>query len=268
MHRSAYEQMELCVEEYLPTSRRHRVVDLGSRVSDRQTRTHKGLLAAHDIDYVGVDVLDGPNVDAVMTRPYRIPAKSNSADAVLSGQAFEHIPFFWATMLEIARVLKPGGYAFITAPSRGHAHDAQDCWRYYPDGFRALAAHSRLELCEAYTDFPPRKGIWHDYRAIDKKAAYWGDSVGVFRKPQRYPRLTMFAVRELAVWWANRVGGVDGIPLPSPLTGRERCGRPKAAPESLPDAVPDGVPAQAAPEDAPARAEAGSWPPGATGANQ
>lgn len=92
MHRSAYEQMELCVREYLPTSRRHRVVDLGSRVSGKQARTHRALLAGHDIDYLGVDVLDGPNVDAVMTRPYRIPAGSGSADVVLSGQAFEHIP--------------------------------------------------------------------------------------------------------------------------------------------------------------------------------
>lgn len=136
-------------------------------------------------------------------------------------------------------MLKPGGHAFITAPSRGHVHDAQDCWRYYPDGFRALAAHSRLELREAYTDFPPTKGIWHDYRGIDKKAAYWGDSVGVFRRPQRYPRLTMFAVRETAVWWANRVGGVDGVPLPPTLAGRERCGRPGSVPAQ---AVPAGVP--------------------------
>lgn len=237
MHRSAYEQMALCVQEYLPPSGRHRVVDLGSRISGNQTRTHRGLLAGHDVDYVGVDVADGPNVDVVMTRPYRIPVKSGSADVVLSGQAFEHIPFFWASMLEIARVLRPGGHAFVTAPSRGHVHDAQDCWRYYPDGFRALAAHARLELREAYTDFPPSRGIWHDYGSIDAGAAYWGDSVGVFRRPlpDRRPvtrlknRLAGFAVRETAVWWANRAGGVDRVPLPRPLDGRARCGRPDSA---------------------------------------
>lgn len=115
MHRSAYEQMELCIKEYLPVegpadgsaSGVYRVVDLGSRVSGKQTRTHRALLAGHPVDYFGVDVQDGPNVDAVMTKPYRIPARSNSADVVLSGQAFEHIPFFWASMLEIARILKP-----------------------------------------------------------------------------------------------------------------------------------------------------------------
>ncbi|MCP3822166.1 class I SAM-dependent methyltransferase [Streptomyces sp. A3M-1-3] len=225
MHKSAHDQMALCVTEYLPADRRHRVVDLGSRISDGQSRTHRELLAGHDIDYVGVDVQDGPNVDAVMTRPYRIPVKSRSADCVISGQAFEHIPFFWASMLEIARILKPGGLAFITAPSRGHVHDAQDCWRYYPDGFRAMAAYSGLRLREAYTDFPPMRGIRHDYAAIDAKNAYWGDSVGVFQKPPRTrarSTAAAFAVRELTVWWANRVGGVDRVPLPRPLEGRVR----------------------------------------------
>ncbi|WP_189320926.1 class I SAM-dependent methyltransferase [Streptomyces flaveus] len=226
MHRSAYEQMELCVKEYMPTNRRHRVVDLGSRVSDKQSVTHKDMLGQHDIDYVGVDVLDGQNVDVVMAKPYRIPVKSNSTDFVLSGQAFEHIPFFWVTMMEIARVLKPRGMAFITAPSRGHVHDAQDCWRYYPDGFRAMAAYSGLELREAYTDFPPMTGIRHNYAAIDAKHAYWGDSVGVFQKPRRYRRLPMFFVRELTVWWANRVGGVQNTPLLKPVEGRALCGRP------------------------------------------
>ncbi|MFE6027610.1 methyltransferase domain-containing protein [Streptomyces niveus] len=237
MHRSAYEQMELCVKEYMPTTGRHRVVDLGSRISPKQSLTHRGLLGGRDVEYIGVDVLDGPNVDIVMPAPYRIPVRSRTADFVMSGQAFEHIPFFWASMMEIARVLRPGGLAFVTAPSRGHVHDAQDCWRYYPDGFRAMAAFTGLELAEAYTDFPPLKGIRFDYAAIDGKRAYWGDSVGVFRRPRRpRRRLWEYAVRELTVRYANRVGGVDGIPLPEPVEGRERCGR--GAPASAPGVAP------------------------------
>lgn len=116
MHRSAYEQMQLCVAAYLPTGRRVHVVDLGSRVSDGQKLTHRTLLEGYDVAYTGVDVRPGANVDRVMTAPYRVPVRSAGADVVLSGQAFEHIPFFWASMLEIARVLKPGGLAFVTAP--------------------------------------------------------------------------------------------------------------------------------------------------------
>ncbi|MFD3516740.1 methyltransferase domain-containing protein [Streptomyces sp. NPDC058657] len=234
MHQSAYDQMALCVKEYMPVSKRHRVVDLGSRISPGQSLTHRALLANHKIDYVGVDVLDGPNVNRVMKDPYRIPLKSRSADIVLSGQAFEHIPFFWASIMEIGRVLRPGGHAFITAPSRGNAHDAQDCWRYYPDGFRAMAAYCGLELREAFTDFPPMKGIRHDYEAIDAKHAYWGDSVGVFRKPRMAPhlpyRVSRAIVREVTIRWANHIGGVEGIPVPGAIAGRELAGRPKQVP--------------------------------------
>ena len=57
-----------------------------------------------------------------MEKPYRIPVKSGSFDIVLSGQVFEHVPLFWASLLEIARVMKPEGYFFLTVPSRGHVH--------------------------------------------------------------------------------------------------------------------------------------------------
>ncbi|MEO5878341.1 MAG: hypothetical protein ABIS86_23510 [Streptosporangiaceae bacterium] len=108
----------------------------------------------------------------------------------------------------------------MTAPSRGHAHDAQDCWRYCPDGFRAMAAYSGLRLGEAYTDFPPTAGIRHSYADIDAKNVSWGDSVGVFQKPRNYPRLKMYFIREMTVRWANKVGGVDSVPLPRPLPAR------------------------------------------------
>jgi hypothetical protein len=49
-------------------------------------------------------------------------------------------------------VLKPNGYLFLTAPSRGHHHSTYDLWRYYPDGMRALAAQADLRLLAAYTD--------------------------------------------------------------------------------------------------------------------
>src|SRR5205085_2881574 len=76
-------------------------------------------------------------------------------DIVLSGQVFEHVPFFWASLLEIARVMKPEAYFFLTVPSCGHLHSTYDCWRVYPYGLRAMAACSRLVLRRAFTDFPP-----------------------------------------------------------------------------------------------------------------
>ena len=86
-----------------------------------------------------------------------------------------HIEFFWLTWLEMARILKPGGLIFLVAPSRGPEHRyPQDCWRFYPDGYRALASFGGLELVSANTD-------WESH--ADEFSAPWGDTVGVFRQP-------------------------------------------------------------------------------------
>jgi len=219
--------MALCINTYLDKQGSYRVVDLGSRCWPRQTSTHRDLLEDYDCEYVGVDIKPGYNVDLVMQEPYRLPLRTNSADVVLSGQAFEHIPFPWVTMLEIARVLRPGGHAFITAPSRGHTHDVYDCWRYYPDSFRALAAFSRLSLLEAHTDFPPlAAGLRFDYAAISPQH-YWGDSVGVFCKPEKYPERKARLPRELLIRWANRVANLHRVPLPPMRPERAQLDGPR-----------------------------------------
>jgi SAM-dependent methyltransferase len=201
------------VEKYLRKDQPYRVVDFGSRPSRRQVMTHRDLFAGYECVITGVDVRPGRNVDLVMKKPYRVPLKSGSADVVISGQVFEHVPFFWASLLEITRIIKPNGYFFLTVPSRGHVHTSVDCWRYYPDGLRAMAAFSGLKLCEAHTDFPPITGKrLHDYRKIDVVNRYWGDTVGVFQKPSQYPSLQMSLVREVVVWWANRVGALSNTP--------------------------------------------------------
>lgn len=215
MHPSAYNEMAQCVNTYMRKGQKYTVVDYGSFSSQKRMKlTHRSLLEDYDCDIVGVDIRAGRNVDVVMPKPYRVPMKSNSVDVVIAGQVFEHIPFFWASMFEIARLLKADGYLFMTVPSRGHVHTSVDCWRYYPDGLRAMAAFSGLTLREVRTDFPPRLrdsnpdikagGGQHDYSGIDVESRYWGDTVGVFQKPRQYPSLRMAAVRKPLLWWANR----------------------------------------------------------------
>ena len=94
-----------------------------------------------------MDLSEGENVDLVLSDPYSwSEIRSSSVDVFVSGQAFEHIEFFWQTMLEIARALKPGGLCCIIAPSGGPEHKYPlDCWRFYPDGFRALARYAGLD---------------------------------------------------------------------------------------------------------------------------
>jgi SAM-dependent methyltransferase len=231
MHQSSYDHMLLCIQEHLRTDRHYRVLDFGSRQVMAGHPTHRDLLEGYDCEYAGVDVVAGRNVDILMPAPYRIPVKSNSVDLVMTAQVFEHIPFPWASLLEITRVLRPGGMIFLIVPSRGHRHGTTDCWRYYPDSMRALAAFSRLELVEVYSDMLPRQEGSNrlDYGAIGTRSSYWGDTVGVFRKPERPSRLGR-ALGEVVVRWANRVGGVEAAPAPEVDRRRRRRRRAASSP--------------------------------------
>jgi SAM-dependent methyltransferase len=221
--------MALSVKRYMKKGRHYDVLDFGSGTSLDQTMTHRSLLEGYDVDYTGVDVREGNNIDTVMPKPYRIPLGSRSFDVVLTGQVFEHVPFFWASLLEIARVMRPRAVLLMTVPSRGHVHTEQDCWRFYPDGVRAMAAWSRLELVEVFTDFPPRPPAeqnprpkhMHDYPSIDSENYYWGDTVGVFRRPKRYPELRAAVLRAAVTAWANRIGGIEAVSEAKPKGRRD-----------------------------------------------
>jgi SAM-dependent methyltransferase len=172
VHASSYRKMELFVETYLAPARDEplEIVDFGSQQVNPLSLTYKTLLDRSPWRYRGLDIADGHNVDIRVDDAYDwSEVASDSVDVVVSGQALEHVEFFWASAFEIGRVLKPGGLAMLIAPSGGYEHRFPlDCWRYYTDGMRALAAYLRFELIDAFTD-------WGN--------EVWEDSVLVVRKP-------------------------------------------------------------------------------------
>lgn len=175
MHTSSLAHVQGLVHKYLSTSTTKplKIIDIGSYDVNG---SYKQFFLHPSWNYVGVDLAAGPNVDVVLDSPYRLPFESFSVDVIVSGQAFEHVEYFWCSWLEMVRVLKPGGHIFLLAPSRGPEHRyPQDCWRFYPDGYRALAKYASLELLQVSTDWEPH--------ACEDSAA-WGDTVGVFRQPQ------------------------------------------------------------------------------------
>lgn len=170
MHASSYEHMQRLVATHLDRDRAIEAIDIGAYDVNGSYRT---LFDSPKWRYTGVDLEKGPGVDVVLSSPYRFPFASRSVDVIVSGQAFEHVEYFWMSWLEMIRVLKPGGLIFLIAPSRGPEHRyPQDCWRFYPDGYRALAKFGRCELVDVTTDWEPHE---------DPGSAPWGDTVGVFR---------------------------------------------------------------------------------------
>lgn len=179
MHRHSFDSMAEFRSRYLEP-RRHEpltVIDLGSADLNG---SYRQLFAAPPWRYLGVDLVPGENVDIVLRDPYHWrELGSDSIDVVVSGQTFEHTEFFWETMLEIARVLKPNGMCCIIAPSCGPEHRfSRDCWRIFADGFSAVARYAGLEVVDVQTQ-------WGDLPDYDSESNKWHDSVLIARKPER-----------------------------------------------------------------------------------
>lgn len=182
MHRSSYNKLSAFCQQYLAGRKTEslRILDLGSQDVNG---SYRPLFDEPEWLYIGLDMAPGKNVDVVLRTPYVWrEVASGSADVVVSGQAFEHIQYFWITMLEVARVLKPGGICCILAPSSGPEHCYPfDCWRFYPDGMESLAHFAQMEVLEAITQ-------WEDV-GYDDGSDWWHDSMLICRKP------------DISVWW-------------------------------------------------------------------
>lgn len=153
MHQSSINLMNMFITHYLPESERKRsVLDIGSMDVDSWTPgSYRPLFDSEKFAYSGLDIEPGKNVDIVVKDIYRwVEVKTDSYDIVISGQAFEHIPFFWLTLSEMARVLKKDGLMCIIAPRTWQEHRYPvDCYRFLRDGMASLAEYIGFELLHA-----------------------------------------------------------------------------------------------------------------------
>lgn len=156
MHESSFLKVQSFAKNYISFNSGNpiKVLDVGSMIVDSGALTYRTIFADQDVQYIGLDVEPGMNVDYVPADPYswsEVP--DESIDVIVSGQAFEHIPYFWITTAEMSRVLKPEGFLCLVFPSSGAVHRYPlDCWRFYPDSAQALTQYVGLELIEADTE--------------------------------------------------------------------------------------------------------------------
>ena len=179
MHPSSYLKFQAFLDEYAAEPRPSEpksILDIGS-AAVRMHATYRAPAEERGLRYVGLDMQAGRNVDIVTQNPVvysEVPSESH--DFIVSGQTFEHNPFFWVSFCEMARILKQGGVMFVIAPSAGPVHRHPfDCWRYYPDSWMVLCAISGLQLEELI--FEP-----DGHRRLVSGAS-WRDSAVVARKP-------------------------------------------------------------------------------------
>ncbi len=169
MHASSLENMQKCYERYLAGSfiaakQVITVLDVGGNDING---SYRQIFSHPKFQYITADLSSSESVNIFLNDAYRLPLADHSIDIVISGQAFEHVEFFWLSFQEMVRVLHPDGFIFLIAPSAGPIHRYPvDCYRFYPDAYQALAKYTNCYL----------EAVWQDERGP------WKDLVGVFRK--------------------------------------------------------------------------------------
>ena len=180
MHYSAYANAEKFYEKYCKINiENKKILDVGSYDVNGTMKPifEKG-------QYVGLDMEEGPNVDIVGVS-HDIPFEQDEFDIVISSSCFEHDDMFWVSFQEMCRVLKPGGYMYIQAPSNGPYHGwPGDNWRFYIDSWKALEKWGKklgydIELVEHYIDETTPDPTY---------PRIWNDSIGIFKKKNKYEK--------------------------------------------------------------------------------
>jgi SAM-dependent methyltransferase len=95
---------------------------------------------SHATDYIGLDLPDNLyQPPDLVWDGQQIPLPNASVDSVLLTEVLEHCPDPEAVLREIARVLKPGGFMFLTVPFIWPIHTVPyDEFRYTPFALRRL----------------------------------------------------------------------------------------------------------------------------------
>ena len=132
------------------------VLELGSRARSAVTRKHR--IPAR-LDYVGVDILPGPNVDIVGdVHDLAALFPGRRFVAAFSTSVFEHLAMPWKVALELNGVLEPGGLVYTATHQTWPIHEEPwDFWRFSKYSWQTLFnAATGFEVLETSMGEPAR----------------------------------------------------------------------------------------------------------------
>jgi SAM-dependent methyltransferase len=98
--------------------------------------------------YIGMDESEGASCD-VRAGAVSIPFKPDSFDSVICTEVLEHLDEPGKCILEIERVLRSGGYLYVTVPqSWGLHYEPHDYWRFTRYGIEYLLKKHDFEIVD------------------------------------------------------------------------------------------------------------------------
>jgi SAM-dependent methyltransferase len=163
-----------------------RVLEMGARRSNPDISTlHRQWLPPGAM-LVGTDLAAGIDVD-VQANAETISTVFglNSFDAVISVSVFEHIARPWLAAAQIARILRPGGQAFVYSHFAFPEHAfPSDYWRFTRAGLELLFTDAGLEIVASDYEAPCNLHMEAGYTADWE---VFGGVRAVVRKPEPLP---------------------------------------------------------------------------------
>ena len=115
-------------------------------------KPYKNLTSYYVANHFGLDhpgSLHNKDSINIFATAYDTAIKSGSIDTILCTAVLEHLERPRSAILEMSRVLKPGGYVILTAPLYWHLHEEpRDFFRYTGYGLRYLFEEVGFEIVE------------------------------------------------------------------------------------------------------------------------
>jgi SAM-dependent methyltransferase len=182
-----------------------------------------GYLARHggwqthgvDFNAQAVENARASGADAHLATGDRLPFADNYFDAVMSWHSLEHHYSPSATMREVMRVLRPGGYGIIAVPSGdslglrifrsywGPLEAPRHLYHFSKQTLTRLMEETGLRVQKVFHDFS-FYGLFLDEEIIES-LEYWARDRGV---PVRIPRIAgLSSAARIPVLYANEVLG-------------------------------------------------------------
>ncbi len=155
--RSTDDPFQVVFDDFLAATKQQSgasMLEIGSRnVTGEAYRE----LFPHIESYTGFDVLAGEGVD-VVGDAHKLSDyfENESFDFVYSVSVLEHILFPWKVAIEMNKVMKTGGYVFLSTHTAWPEHEMPwDFWRFPANGFHALFnQYTGFELVMAKEGLP------------------------------------------------------------------------------------------------------------------
>lgn len=128
-------------------------------------------LSKKSVDHLNNKIKKGKKTSYIRVRRgslYKLPYRSSIFDGVVCGEVLEHLKHDDKALMEISRVIKPGGYCIITVPAKQEMWDITDdisghVRRYRKEELEKKFQSQGFKIQNSYYWGFPLSYLWHTY---------------------------------------------------------------------------------------------------------